>query len=242
MTIANDTSDFTNKYVYHFQFQNGVQKKFEINLHPDKYEIIRQEQSVPADWTKLDENKCSNCPLKSETTPHCPVAVNLSDMVSTFSDHLSFEKINIRVESANRDYVKKTDLQDGLQSIYGLIMATSGCPNMNFLKPMAHFHLPFSQFNETVARTISIYLLHQHYLLEQGNLSHVNLESLKNSYIQVNLVNQGMLNRFNQLKMKDSSKNGVAILDAFATLVPMELSDGFKIFEYLFNQQDSHKL
>lgn len=234
--------DISYKYTYHFNFQDGSQKKIEINLDEEKYEMIRQEQSTPPEWTKLEVSQCSNCPLKSEQVPHCPVAVNLSDLVTYFTDHLSFEKVEIRIESALRGYVKETDLQDGIQSIYGLIMATSGCPHMNFLKPMAHFHLPFSNVDEAVARTISIYLLQQHYLLEQGKTSEVSLKTLENNYAQVNLVNKGISDRFSQLKMKDSSKNGVLILDAFASLVPWALSDSFKNFEYLFELKSSHKL
>ena len=107
---------------------------------------------------------------------------------------------------------------------------------------MAQFHLPFSQFEETIARTLSIYLLKQHYLLEKGKVTEVNLQSLGQCYTEVNLVNRGIAARFNLLKMKDSSKNGVAILDALATLVPMELTEGYKNFENLFERSDSHKL
>lgn len=228
------------KFTYHFEFENGTQKKFELFLSREKYEVVRQEKTPLPDWTRLEENKCSNCPLKSEAVAHCPVAANLSDLVGFFTNHFSFEKVTIRVESTNREYLKKTDLQDGIQSIYGLIMATSGCPRMNFFKPMAQFHLPFSQFEETLARTISIYLLRQHFLLEEGKISEVNLKSLGECYTQVNQVNRGIAARFNQIKMKDSSKNGVAILDALATLVPMELTDGYKNFENLFNKVDSH--
>ncbi len=230
------------QFTYHFSFENGTQKKFELRLSNDKFEVIRQETTPLPDWTKLDESKCSNCPLSSDKVPHCPIAANLSLLVDFFTDHFSFEKVEVRVETTNREYLKKTDLQDAIQSIYGLIMATSGCPHMNFFKPMAQFHLPFSQFEETIARTLSIYLLKQHYLLEKGKVTEVNLQSLGRCYSEVNQVNRGIGSRFNQLKMKDSSKNGVAILDALATLVPMELTEGYKNFESLFERADSHKL
>lgn len=229
-------------YTYHFHFEDGTYEKFEIRLANDKYEMIPRLNSELPEWTKLDAAKCKNCPLQSEVVPHCPVAVNLSGLVAFFTEHSSFEKVHIRVESNNREYHKKTDLQDGIQSIYGLIMATSGCPVMNFFKPMAQFHLPFSQFEETLARTISIYLLGQHFLLEKGEVSEVSLQTLQNCYTEVNHVNRGIAARFSLLKMKDSSKNGVAILDALATLVPMELHDGFKNFERIFTKLDTHKL
>ncbi len=234
------TEENLTTFTYHFNFEDGTHKKFELQLCSEKFEVVRQEKTPLPDWTKLDASKCTNCPLKSEQVSHCPIAVNLSDLVSSFTDRVSFEKVEIRVESPNREYLKKTDLQDGIQSIYGLIMATSGCPHMNFFKPMAQFHLPFSQFEETLPRTISLYLLRQHYLLEKGKITEVNLKSLGECYNEVNQVNQGIGERFKLLKMRDSSKNGVAILDAFATLVPMELADGFKNFESLFNRPNSY--
>lgn len=230
------------RYIYHFDFGPQVQKSFEVALAKDSLEVVRAADKPKPDWTKLDCNQCSNCPLKAESTPYCPVALNLSDMVNFFSEHTSVEKLNIRVEAPGRSYFKTTVLQDGIQSIYGLIMATSGCPHMNFLKPMAHFHLPFSQFKETVARTVALYLLKQHYLLEKNQIQAVDLKELEKKYSAVNQVNQGIAARFRQIKMRDSSKNGIVILDSFATMVPWELSGNFKNFGYLFELKNTHEL
>lgn len=230
------------RFVYQFDFGNQVPKSFEVVLSKETMEVIRQSTGPLPEWTKLEFNQCTNCPLKSAETPHCPVAVNLSDMVNFFSEHTSVEKLKIQVQTPHRDYAKITVLQDGIQSIYGLIMATSGCPHMNFLKPMAHFHLPFSQFKETVARTVSLYLLRQHYLLETGEIKEVSLKSLEKQYAAVNQVNQGIAGRFQQIKMRDSSKNGIVILDSFATMVPWETAGGFKNFAYLFKFKNTHEM
>jgi hypothetical protein len=238
--MAESSAPVLEKFVYRFDFGADKLKSFEVVLNKDTLEVVRQNPAPPPDWTKLDFNPCTHCPLKVESTPHCPVAVNLSDMVDFFSEHTSVEKLKIEVQTPNRDYAKVTVLQDGIQSIYGLIMATSGCPHMNFLKPMANFHLPFSQFKETVARTVSMYLLKQHYLLEQGQVKEVSLKALEKLYAGVNQVNQGIAARFRQLKMRDSSKNGIVILDSFATLVPWELAGGFKNFAYLFKVKHTH--
>ena len=74
-------------------------------------------------------------------------------MVNFFKDTTSFKKTAVYVETKDRAYVKKCSVQEGLFPIFGLIMATSGCPHMEFLKPLARFHLPFSNVEETFSST-----------------------------------------------------------------------------------------
>jgi len=84
------------------------------------------------------------------------VAKNLFNTVEYFKNAPSFEKAEVYVETPERTYYKNTSLQDGLFSIFGVIMATSGCPPLDFLRPMARFHLPFSTLEETMIRSSSM--------------------------------------------------------------------------------------
>ena len=52
--------------------------------------------------------------------------------------------VRITVYTAERNVWKDGLVQKGLSSIFGVVMAKSNCPVMNFLKPMARFHLLFS--------------------------------------------------------------------------------------------------
>lgn len=79
----------------------------------------------------------------------------------------------------DRAYLKVASLQEGLQGIFGLIMATSGCPHMDFLKPMARFHMPFSSSIETMVRTTSLYLLKQYFNLKDGKPADFLLKGLE---------------------------------------------------------------
>jgi hypothetical protein len=45
-------------------------------------------------------------------------------------------------------------------------VATSGCRYTAYFKPMARFHLPFANEEETAYRAISMYLLSQRFLNE----------------------------------------------------------------------------
>jgi hypothetical protein len=72
--------------------------------------------------------------------PYCPVARNLARVADHFKDEKSFRKATVFVKSPERFYGKQTDLQTGLQSLFGLIMSTSACPHMEFLRRLAKFH------------------------------------------------------------------------------------------------------
>lgn len=54
-------------------------------------------------------------------------------------------------------------MQIGLYSLLGLVMATSGCPHLDFLRPLALHPLPFSSIHETVFRVSSSYLTEQYF-------------------------------------------------------------------------------
>lgn len=58
-----------------------------------------------------------------------------------------------------RTYSKDTLLQQGLASLLGIVMTTSGCPVLEPLKPMVRFHLPFATLTETVYRMVSMCLV-----------------------------------------------------------------------------------
>jgi hypothetical protein len=125
------------------------------------------------------------------------------------------------VHTKERTYFKETDLQTGIQSIFGLIMATSGCPHMDFLKLMARYHLPFSSLDETMVRALSFYLLKQAAKETIGKSGDFKLKELTAKYEMVNKVNQGIILRLRSLGGGDADRNALVILDTFAQLLPM---------------------
>jgi hypothetical protein len=96
----------------------------------------------------LEHEKCGHCPLNESEYPECPVARSLAPVVDAFEGEKSFEKVSVEVETPERSYRREAPLQDGLFSLVGLLMATSDCPHMAFLRPSARFHLPFSTSRE----------------------------------------------------------------------------------------------
>ena len=186
------------------------------------------------DWTKLDCNKCDHCPLDSKTEDHCPAAVGLGHLVNSFRDMKSFWKCDISVTTSERAYTKTADVQTGLFSLFGLIMASSGCPHLDFLRPMARFHLPFSNVDETVVRVTSMYLLKQYFEAKKGGQPDITLDNLDDLYKAVNKVNKGILSRIREVGKGDSKSNAVLILDSFSVMLANELSQDLSSVKDIF--------
>jgi hypothetical protein len=133
----------TIQITYRFLFSDGRAVEHEVVLDGDTGRQVSHQQGIPQAWTTLEYKKCRHCPLKREDHPQCPVALNLALVADTFKSEKSIEQVLVEVETTERIYRKGLPLQEGLFGLFGLIMATSDCPFMEFLRPMARFHLPF---------------------------------------------------------------------------------------------------
>jgi len=181
--------------------------------------IQKAPHDTPPEWTRLECGQCSNCPLKPTEVSHCPIAVNLSGLAEFFKGELSTRRVKAEVKTEERTYSKETDLQDVLFSIFGAIMATSGCPVMDFLKPMARFHLPFATIEEHLTRSTSFYLLKQYFKHKRGENPDLDLKKLNEHYQEVRTVNSDFFKRIAQVAVKDADKNAMVILDAISQLL-----------------------
>ena len=220
---------------YKFQFEDGYTKNYHVALDPKTLSIIPDElRPQPQDWTRLKYHQCSNCPLEVDTHPYCPIAVNIMDLVETFKDVLSYHNCTVVCETEDRTYSKKTSIMEGLSTIFGVIMATSDCPIMDFLKPMARFHLPFSSVEETTVRTASMYLLGQYFKYKNRNDIKIDFKTLENHYGQVKLVNEGIIKRISSVGNKDADKNAVVTLHSISLFLSMEIDYSLSTLEYIF--------
>jgi hypothetical protein len=173
-------------------------------------------------WTALAFQQCPNCPLSPSESPSCPMAVRFVPLVELFGKLHSYEDVFARVESDERTVTKRTTVQRVLRSLMGLLAASSDCPRITFLKPMAHFHLPFSTGEETIFRVVSTYLLAQHFRAKHGEAVVPGLDGLKENYRQLQQVNQAMAKRMNAVRVEDcdGAVNALVLLDLFAQALP----------------------
>ena len=139
------------KIKYQFELADQRELSFVIDLaRPNSANLGK---GAPA-WTELSFQKCPTCPLAENACFSCPAAVDVTAIVSDFASLLSYDQAHVTVTAGDREIRRHCDVQIGLKSILGVVMATSGCPVLSKFRGMANFHLPFASLEETVVRTV----------------------------------------------------------------------------------------
>lgn len=226
------------KITYEFKIENGEVFTFSIDPSAPSNCGTSVKESSSA-WTRLEYHKCENCPLNPEEHPHCPVALDIEEVAEKFSALLSWKQAEVWVHTEDRSYHKKCDLQDGLRSMLGLMMALSLCPILSRLKPLASSHLPFASFQETVTRVVGNYLIRQ-FLNEKNNLEpDWSLTELKSMYRELVTVNFSMLERIRAASEEDANLNAISIFFSMASVVNMALEEQLDEMEENFIESKS---
>jgi len=210
---------------YKFTFEDETEKEFKINLDKTTLDLIQTPKESYPEWTALPFEKCSNCPLNESEHKHCPIAVNLIDIIDFFSKIISYQEATTLIETNERGYQKKTPVQKSVSSLIGIYMVTSGCPIMNKLRPMVRFHLPFASIEETTYRSISMYLCAQYFLNKHGKTPDWDLKNLTQLYESISKVNAGFCHRLRKTGIEDAALNAITKLDCFALNITFSLSD-----------------
>jgi hypothetical protein len=213
-------------YRYKFSFENGSAREFVITLD---YKTLRCTDSPvqnPPEWARLQHNQCPNCPLNERTHPHCPIALNLVEVVNFFKDLVSYEKTYMSIESGSRTYIGKVPLQEAIKSLVGIYMVTSGCPVLDPLRPGMRIHIPFPDMDESMYRLISMYLLSQYFIYKAGGRPDWELKNLLSMCNDIQTVNRSFFRRLRALKLKDASLNALVALDSIAAYTASFLEDG----------------
>ncbi|MFA7343025.1 MAG: hypothetical protein WC003_01860 [Terrimicrobiaceae bacterium] len=202
---------------YRFDFSDGDSKEFLVELDKPGLQL-RGRPSMPLPgWTRLSHYQCSNCPLHEAQHPNCPIAVNLVGVIEAFADVISHEEADVEVMTELRKYSARVNMTHALGSLIGIFMATSGCPIMDRLKPMVLTHLPFPTTDESIYRSISMYLMAQYFRYKNGRSADWSLEKFGDFYEDINLVNQSFVKRLTAIVEKDASLNALVLLNCFAT-------------------------
>ena len=222
-------------YNYKFIFKDEVEKEFNIVLDRVTLNIIQIGNKINPEWTKLSCFKCPNCILDKTKHEYCPVAVNMVEVIDYFSNLASKESVAVIVTSEERKYRKRVTLQQGVSSLIGIYMVTSGCPILETLKPMVRFHLPFATIEETKYRAISMYLMAQYFLYKHGRLPDWDLKKLAEAYENITVVNKSFYKRLRTIEVKDATLKAVIVLDIFADSVNFSIDSRMvDELDYLF--------
>lgn len=221
-----------------YRFTLPDQRIQEYRFDIDPFSLERSGGSVPPhpDWTRLEFQQCSHCPLSADDHPHCPVALGLQDVVVPLGALVSHQQIDVEAITQERRVVMTVSAQHAVSSVMGLAVASSACPYTAFLKPMARFHLPLASLEETVFRAISTYLVAQHLRRLDGLPVDDTLAGLDRIYQNLKILNDAQARRLRSaaVMLRDAGLNALIILDNFAQTVPMVLDEGLAMLRPSF--------
>ena len=220
-------------YTYQFEFQNGRKEEFHLKLDNQTLSPIQADDIQVPDWARLEFKQCIGCPLTLETI-YCPLAKQIAPLVDTLKDVSSIEETKVTVIQDERIISSETTAHEGISSVMGILTAVSGCPLTQFFKPMARFHLPFANIEETFYRATSMYMLGQYYRWKDNLSADMDMRGLPQYYANVAKVNKNMAKRLKDSKREDAALNALVLLDMFVQSLPDAIDDILEEFKPLF--------
>lgn len=225
-------------YKYKFEFPDGHQKDFVVDFNNQSLQAeLVTENSYP-DWAQLEFHQCKSCPLISEDYLYCPLAVNLVPIIYWCKDLSSYDEVDITVTSAERQVCAHTSLQRGISSLLGLLMSSSACPKMKFLRPLARFHLPLATHEETIFRAVSAAFLKKYFDHEEHKDDEDSLAELKAQYKELQDLNRFIANRIRGATKRDAAVNAIVLLDVLSKSVSFSIDDSLQRIRYLFENNE----
>lgn len=210
---------------YRFKLPDNKEESFRLQLDSHTIELIRPEDTQLPEWTRLAFHQCPNCPLSSDTALDCPAAVSVVDVVRSFDGLASFDEIVVEIFTSERHLIQPTSAQQGISSLMGLLIAASGCPRSAYFRPMARFHLPMSQPEETMYRATTMYLLAQYFRKQASQDYEMGLQGLASIYRNMQIVNNYLADRIRAASETDSSVNALILLDMHAKTLTYVIED-----------------
>jgi hypothetical protein len=211
---------------YRIKLSEDLVEVFDYELDGSTFEIISAvEIAEPPKWTELGFRQCSHCPLDANEHKHCPVALQLHDIVQRFHETRSIDEIELVVVTEQRTVTKVTALQNAISSLLGLVFPISGCPKTAGMKPLARFHVPMASEEETVFNVSGMFLLAQYFLNNKSKSGVFSFDGLISIYEDLHILNKAVASRLQAVTSSDSVKNAITLLDMYSSLVPMLLQD-----------------
>lgn len=217
---------------YRFDLPDGSQTTLDFSFDPADFRLCNPAPADPPFWTELGFNQCANCPLNERDHAHCPAALHMTSTLEPLKALVSFDTVGVTVTQAERTVYVETSAQQAMSSVIGLIMATSGCPWTDHLRPMARFHLPFASDAETVYRSVCMYLLAREIAGASGPCDYSALEEL---YENLHVVNRDMSRRLGAATRTDPARNAMALLDSYTLLLPAAIERSLEELKPLFD-------
>ena len=206
----------------HYLFDFGErQVSFEVDTV--KTDSVQLAEDLP-EWALLDYRKCQNCEVSSDACLTCAMALRVEKVIEAFGSNVSTELVHVRVQTPQREFARDCDLQTGIHSLMGLLMATCGCSHMESMRKLVNFHIPFCSTEESLRRVVGAYLTEQYFVMRDGGQPDWGLERLSAIFSHLAQVNQDFVRRLQGTMEKDAVNNAILGFFATASLFAADLS------------------
>ena len=205
-------SALSKKIIYLFRFGSGTGHRFDV-----EFDRAPAGGDLP-EWTRLEVDKCPVCPLANAPGAHCPAAADLVPLVEKFSALSSIDRIDVHVVTLEYEASKRTDTQTALSAVMGLILATSACPILGRMRPMAHMHRPFATETERVYRIVSMHLLGCYLRGEPAGL-----DGLEKFFSDLETLNHAFFARLTRAVERDAGINALLALHSRSMVASMSI-------------------
>lgn len=200
---------------YTFAFADGSHAEFCIDEKASVPAIPCSPDGLPA-WMDLDTHRCPHCPLTRSKRMVCPAFEAIFPTIKSFDHRVSSDTCDLTVEQNGVTHHAHTSIQNAARSLIGLQLALSGCPTMRKLRPLARFHMPLADADETIFRVFGMHMLRQYFRHAKGGPADWSLPELQALYRDIHELNRQLAKRIRAASHKDAAVNGLVILDAFA--------------------------
>lgn len=195
-----------------FRLESGAEHRFDVEFNRPA-----AGGDLPA-WTRLETDQCPNCPLASTPGAHCPAAADLVPLVEKFSALSSIDRVQVVVLTPQYEARKRTDTQTALGALMGLILATSACPILGRMRPLAHTHMPFATATAMVYRIVSMHLLGCFLRGEPAGL-----DGLDRFFSDLDQLNRAFSGRLHRAVQGDAGINALLVLHSRSMLASMSV-------------------
>jgi hypothetical protein len=222
--------------IFKYVFKLSEDKEIIYDLHLDgkTLDLISPTPDGTPEWA---EQKYNTCKMACPYTDICPVAKNLAPVLHHFSSTVSYDLVDMVVETNERTYTKdQFPIQRSLSALMGIIMVTSGCPYLDKLRPMVQHHLPFASVEETIDKASCMYLKAQYFRYQRGGQPDWSIKGLVKIYDDINQVNIDMVKRLQTASTQDASLNAIVVLSCFAQMVPLSIDTALSEFAHLYDK------
>ena len=190
----------------------------------------RSHGASPA-WTALSCDQCPNCPLRD--TPTCPAAADLAPVVEALGGLASVDRLDVVVTEGHRETKQSVTGESAARAIIGLVMATSACPILGRLRPLALLHLPFATHQESTFRFAAAHLLQQFFAGDPRDL-----DGLRVQMQDLHTVNAAFSARIRAACRKDAIPNALTALFSLSLIVEDEAEMGLAGLRSIFGLSD----